>query len=209
MIVSSTFSISHYFHRTQIRLPLASFSILFQLPKPCRCLCWDHASSLAFETIRLNSWPTPTRELPWLQLLSRSAYKFQLAVVYSVGDARVVHTRWVPYGKRINFVWFRSSSYRFIASNTVFRSMYIITIGHNLWLVPSQAIFDVLNFCAFLKLLDLRWTTIYWRSRNATESIVPLSTDGTGNVVLARYQRHQIPSSSAWGSLASGKVHIT
>jgi hypothetical protein len=51
-------------------LPL---KIFFQLPEPCRCLCWDHGSSLAFETIRLNSWPTPTRELLWLQLLSRRA----------------------------------------------------------------------------------------------------------------------------------------
>ena len=122
-------TISHDFYRTQIRLALPSFLMLFQLLKPCRCLCWDHASSLAFETIRLNSWPTPTRELPWLQSLSRRAYKFQLVVVCSAGDARIVHTRWVPYGEYMNFVWLRSSSYLFIASNTVFQSMYIIIIS--------------------------------------------------------------------------------
>jgi hypothetical protein len=50
-------------------------------------------------------WPTPTRELPWLQLLSRSAYKFQLAVTCSVGDARIiVHIRWVPVGN--TWIWF-------------------------------------------------------------------------------------------------------
>jgi hypothetical protein len=48
-------TISHYFHRAQIRLSLKSFLIFTQLPEPCRCLWWDHASSLAFETIRLNS----------------------------------------------------------------------------------------------------------------------------------------------------------
>ena len=85
-------TISHYFPRAQLRLALKSILIWFQLPKPCRCLYWDHTSSLASETIRLNSWPTPTRELPWLQLLSRRAYKFQLTVGCSVGDARVVHT---------------------------------------------------------------------------------------------------------------------
>jgi len=99
-------TISHYFYRIQIRLAIRSFLILFQLLKPCRCLCWDHASSLAFETIRLNSWPTPTRELPWLQSLSRSACKFQLAS--SAGDARIVHTHWVPCVEYKNFVWFRS-----------------------------------------------------------------------------------------------------
>jgi len=90
-------TISHWFHRAQLRLALKYLLILFQLPKLCRCLSWDHASSLASETIRLNSWPTPTRGLPWLQLLSMSAYKFQLAAACSVGDARIVHTRWVPY----------------------------------------------------------------------------------------------------------------
>jgi len=111
-------TISHHFRRAQIRLALKSFLIFFQLPKSCKCLCWDHGSSLAFETIRLNLWPTPTRELPWLQLLSRNAYKFPLPVGCSVGHARVVHTRWVPYREHINFVWFRSSSYLFIASKT-------------------------------------------------------------------------------------------
>jgi len=91
-------TISHYFHRAQIRSPLISFLIFFQLPKSCRCLCWDHVSSLVFDTIRLNSWPTPTRESPWPQLLSRSAYKFQLAVACSVEDARIVNTHWIPYG---------------------------------------------------------------------------------------------------------------
>jgi len=43
-------TISHYFHRTQIRLALKSWLIFFQLPKPCRCLCWDHASSLHHQT---------------------------------------------------------------------------------------------------------------------------------------------------------------
>ena len=147
-------TISHYFYRTQIRLALKSSLILLQLPMSCRCLWLDHASSLAFETIRLNSWPTPTRELPWVQLLS-SADKFQLAVVCSVEDARIVHTRGVPHGKHMNFGWFRSSSYVFIASNTVFRSMYIIITGDSLWFIPSQAIFDVPSFCTFLKLLDL------------------------------------------------------
>jgi len=97
LFLAFTSSISLRRSRARIRLPLKSFLILFQLPKPCRCLCWDHVSSLAFETIRLNSWPTPTRELQWQQLLSRSTYKFQLAVACSAKDARIVHTRWVPY----------------------------------------------------------------------------------------------------------------
>jgi len=31
-------------------------------------------------------------------------YKFQLAVACSVGEARIVHTCWVPYGEHVNFV---------------------------------------------------------------------------------------------------------
>ena len=56
-------------------------------------------------------------------------------------------------------------------------------------------------FCTFLKLLDLGWATIHWRLRHATESIFPLSTSGTGNVVFVRYQRHWIALSSDGGSL--------
>src|SRR6266481_8828078 len=50
---------------------------------PCRWLYWDHDSSLEFENIMLTSSPTPTKEPAWVQLFSRSAYTFQLAVVCS------------------------------------------------------------------------------------------------------------------------------
>jgi hypothetical protein len=76
-------SISDHLSRTSICRDLIYFMVLFQFPNSCRCrcLCWGHASSLAFETVTLNSWPTLKRELPWLQLLSRSAYMFQLMVM--------------------------------------------------------------------------------------------------------------------------------
>jgi hypothetical protein len=46
----------------------------------CRCLCWDHASSLAFENITQILWPNPTQKLAWLRLSSRSVWMCQLAV---------------------------------------------------------------------------------------------------------------------------------
>ena len=46
----------------------------------CRCLCWDHASSLASENIMQISLPTLMQGLTWIQLFSRSAWTFQLAV---------------------------------------------------------------------------------------------------------------------------------
>jgi hypothetical protein len=49
----------------------------------CRCLCWDHALSLAFDNLTLRSWTTPTKELQWLQLISTSTHTSQLMVMYS------------------------------------------------------------------------------------------------------------------------------
>jgi hypothetical protein len=53
-----------------------------------RCLCWDHASSLAFENITQNSSPTPTQTLTWIRLSSRRMYIYQLAVLCSEMLAR-------------------------------------------------------------------------------------------------------------------------
>ncbi|OAX30537.1 hypothetical protein K503DRAFT_870975 [Rhizopogon vinicolor AM-OR11-026] len=60
-----------------------SFMAFSNLPGACRGLYWDHGSSLEFENIMLTSSPTPTKEPAWLRLFSRSAYTFQLAMVYS------------------------------------------------------------------------------------------------------------------------------
>jgi len=54
------------------------------LLQSCKCLCWDHASSLAYENITLSSWLPPKQELTWLQLLSRSTYRCRLATVCSI-----------------------------------------------------------------------------------------------------------------------------
>jgi hypothetical protein len=59
----------------------------FKLSNPCRYLCWDHASSWAFDNITLSLWPTLIQRPLWLQSLSRSAFMCQLAAVRNVGDA--------------------------------------------------------------------------------------------------------------------------
>jgi hypothetical protein len=76
-------SLSCYGARTQIPWNQRFSSTSFQLPESCRCLCWDHALSLEFESIMLSSWPTPMKQLAWLQLFSKIAYTFQPAVVFS------------------------------------------------------------------------------------------------------------------------------
>jgi len=55
--------------------------IYSNFPQSCRCLYWDHGSSLGFENITQSLWPIPMQHLEWLQLPSRSAYTFQLALV--------------------------------------------------------------------------------------------------------------------------------
>jgi hypothetical protein len=47
--------------RTQFPLDPRCFLASFRLPKSCRCLYWDHALSLEFESIMLSSWPTPMK----------------------------------------------------------------------------------------------------------------------------------------------------
>lgn len=51
------------FNRTHLPLELRFIAAFFNLSHSCRCLWWDHASSLAFENITLSWWPTPRKEL--------------------------------------------------------------------------------------------------------------------------------------------------
>jgi hypothetical protein len=70
----------HHVNRTQLPWQRGSILALFNFLASFRCLYWDHTSSLDFENIMLISSPTPTKELPWLQWISRSACTFQLVV---------------------------------------------------------------------------------------------------------------------------------
>jgi hypothetical protein len=76
--------------RTQLPRELSFLIISFQLPKSCRCLYWDHALSLEFESIMLSLWLTPMKQLAWLQLFSKIAYTLKPAVVSSARNS--VHT---------------------------------------------------------------------------------------------------------------------
>ena len=76
--------------RAQIPWNLRFLSTSFQLPKLCRCLYWDHALSLESESIMLSLWPTPMKQLAWLQLFSKIAYTLKPAVVSSARNS--VHT---------------------------------------------------------------------------------------------------------------------
>ena len=77
----------HHLCRTHLLWELLFILHFFKLSWPCRCLCWDHASSLECENIMLSWWPSPMPKLTWGQLRSRSACTFQLAVVCSAGYA--------------------------------------------------------------------------------------------------------------------------
>ncbi|KAG1722576.1 hypothetical protein EDB19DRAFT_396492 [Suillus lakei] len=44
-----------YFARTHTPWAPGYIMVLFKFPRSCRCLCWDHASSLAFENITLSA----------------------------------------------------------------------------------------------------------------------------------------------------------
>jgi hypothetical protein len=63
---------AHHFCRLQILQELWYSSVIFNCSSACRCLCWDHASSLAFENIPQNSLPTPMQKSAWLRLSSRN-----------------------------------------------------------------------------------------------------------------------------------------
>jgi hypothetical protein len=81
-------SASDHFNRTHLLCYRVSLLAFFTLPEACRCLYRSHVSSLEFENIMRTSSPTsptPTKELAWLRLFSRSAYTFQLTVVCNRG----------------------------------------------------------------------------------------------------------------------------
>jgi len=85
---------SSSFNRTRIHWQLRYLLALWiHLPESCRCLYWDHASSLEFESVMLTPSLTPTKELAWLRSLFRSAYTFQLAMVCNQNTFAVVALR--------------------------------------------------------------------------------------------------------------------
>ena len=75
--------ISRSFNSSQPPLQLTSFTVFSRWWDLWKCLCWDHASSSAFEHIMLSWWPTQMEELAWLQFFFKSAYTLQLAAVCS------------------------------------------------------------------------------------------------------------------------------
>lgn len=95
---------SDHLPRIQIYWDVLFMKALFRSLWTCRCLSWDHVSSLAFENITLRSWPILMQDMTWLLLSSRNISRFQLVVVCSARNILSGYAVWdILWGRRVFF----------------------------------------------------------------------------------------------------------